>query len=171
MRVFLIGYMGVGKTTIGKKLAKSLSLIFIDLDQFISSKKGMPIAEIIHQNGEEYFRLLEKKYLLELCEKNDVLISTGGGTPCFFDNMEVINKKGRSVFLEMDEKSLAKRLINGLDSRPLLKGKNLDELEAFISEHLKSRMPYYEKSNITFSALNFNSNRVKELAQLIKEIK
>lgn len=168
MRVFLIGYMGVGKTTIGKKLATTLGLKFIDLDGLISNKEGLSISEIIHQKGEEYFRVLEKKYLKEVCEMSNVLISTGGGTPCYFDNMNLINEKGTSVFLEMDVKSLAKRLINSKGKRPLLKGENVDELESFISEHLLTRMPFYQQSTITFSAISCNAERVGELAQLIK---
>lgn len=167
MRVFLIGYMGVGKSTIGKKLAVSLGLKFMDLDKFISTKTGVSVPNIIVHQGEEYFRNIEKNSLQELASFSDVLISTGGGTPCFFDNMEVIQNKGVSVYLEMDTKSLAKRLNNSQSSRPLLKGKSLEELEVFVEEHLSSRLPFYKKADITINALNVNGVKIKELAQTI----
>ena len=168
MRVFLIGYMGVGKTTIGKKLAKRLGLKFIDLDDYITSNEYASIDQVMENIGEDYFRNIERHYLLEVIQMEDVLISTGGGTPCFFDHMTLINENGVSVYLKMDEKSLAKRLINGMNSRPLLKGKNPDDLEGFIKDHLNGRKPFYEQAQITFEALNLNSDRLEELAKLIE---
>ena len=168
MRVFLIGYMGVGKTTIGKKLAKRLGLRFIDLDDYITSNEYASIAQVIENIGEDYFRNIERHYLLEVTQMEDVLISTGGGTPCFFDHMTLINDSGVSVYLKMDKKSLTNRLKNGMDNRPLLKGKKPEELEGFIEDHLKERKPFYEQAHIAFDALNMNSERIEELAELIE---
>ena len=163
MRVFLVGYMGVGKTTYGKKLASRYGLNFIDLDGYISSRENVKVADIIKTQGEEVFRLLEKKYLKEVVKLDDVLVSTGGGTVCFFDNMTLINESGVSVYLKLDEKSLAKRLFNGMESRPILKGKTVEELAEFISEHISSRTPYYNRAHIEFDVLNFTSQRMDEL--------
>lgn len=168
MRVFLLGYMGVGKTTIGKKLAKRLGLKFVDLDEVITKGEYASISQIVENIGENFFRNIERKYLEEAASKEDVLIATGGGTPCFFDNMTLINESGVSVYLEMDVKSLVNRLKNGLDSRPLLKGKSPDELSNFITIHLEEREEFYTKANITFDALNMNTQRIEELVSLIE---
>ena len=168
MRVFLIGYMGVGKSTIGKKLAKRLGLKFIDLDDYITSNEYASIDQVIENIGEDYFRNIERHYLLEVTQMEGVLISTGGGTPCFFDHMTLINDSGVSVYLKMDEKSLTNRLKNGMDNRPLLKGKNPEDLEGFIEDHLNGRKPFYEQAHIIFDALNMNSERIEELAELIE---
>ena len=168
--VFLVGYMGVGKTTIGKKLARELQMEFIDLDKFISRNEHRSISLIIESDGESCFRQLEKKYLDQIINKPNVLISTGGGTPCFFDNMRRINANGTSVYLKMDEKSIVNRLVEGTDSRPLLKGKNRIELQEFVHQHLASRKEFYEMAQIEEDVLNFNSNRIKELVEKIKLI-
>src|SRR5690554_5919230 len=110
-RVFLIGYMGSGKTTVGKKLAQSLSLSFIDLDDFIQNKYRKTIADIFADLGEEGFRKIESKALREVSEIEDVVISTGGGAPCFYDNIEVMNNAGVTVYIEVDPQELASRLM------------------------------------------------------------
>ncbi len=170
MRIFLVGYMGVGKTTYGKKLATRYGLEFIDLDGYISSKENVKVAYIIKSEGERYFRKLEQKYLKELVKEEDVLVSTGGGTPCFFENMTLINQHGVSIYLKLDEKSLAKRLINGVESRPILKGKTIDELTKFIVQHLKERTPYYIRAHVEFDVLNFTSERMDKLMLEINEV-
>jgi shikimate kinase len=167
MRVFLIGYMGVGKTTLGKKLASRLLLKFIDLDIYIESKEGAHITQIIENKGEKHFRVLERKYLEEVCDLENVLISTGGGTPCFFQNMTLINDNGRSIFLNLNEKTLLKRLLNSRASRPLLNGKNENELESFIHTHLTHRLPYYNQAHITFDVMHLNAERMDELVEKI----
>jgi len=169
MRVFLIGYMGVGKTTIGKKLSKKLGLEFIDLDKVITDGEYASIPQVMENIGEEYFRTIERQYLEKVAKKDKVLISTGGGAPCFFDNMTVINNSGVSVYLKMDEKSLVQRLKNGMESRPLLKGKSISELEEFVSQHLAQREPFYSKAKICFGALNFNTKKMEELAKQIED--
>lgn len=168
MRVYLIGYMGVGKTTIGKKLAKRLGLKFIDLDSRMTDGEYASINQIMENIGEDYFRKIEQQYLEEVSEKHGVLISTGGGTPCFFNNMELINETGVSVYLKMDRKSLVNRLKNGMNNRPLIKGKTLEELDLFVSQHLTEREPFYEKANIKVDALNMNSDKIEELAKMIE---
>ena len=162
--------MGVGKTTIGKKLARALLLEFVDLDVFISVREGASISNIINSRGEDYFRILERDSLLELAKRQNVLVSTGGGVPCYFNNMEVINGLGTSVYLKMNEKSLVNRLVNNTESRPLIQGMDKDELLTFVNSHLGSRLKFYEQAHIEFDVLSFNSSKLKELAEKIKLI-
>lgn len=166
--VFLIGYMGVGKTTIGKKIAKALGMEFIDLDRFISVSEKESVPEIIRTRGEDAFRSVESNYLKKIVELENVLVSTGGGTPCFYDNMNLINAFGTSIYLEMDVKSLTNRLVNNTESRPLISGLSKVELETFITGHLKSREGFYTQAHIHFNALNFNGKRLEELMQQIR---
>ncbi len=169
--VFLVGYMGVGKTTIGKKLAKKLVMEFIDLDGFIGLNEGVTVQRLIEEKGEPDFREIERKYLKELSKKDNLLISTGGGTPCFFDNMETINRNGTSIYLKMDEKSLVNRLVNHTESRPLIAGKNKEELAEFVNQHLKKRTPFYEQAKLSFNVLSLNATRLNLLASQINQSK
>lgn len=151
-RIFLIGYMGAGKSTMGKWLAKVMDLEFIDLDNFIEARQHKTIKEIFAEIGEEGFRKLERRSLEEVSAFENVIISLGGGTPCFFDNMEVVNQAGTSVYLKPTEEVLLKRLIKGKHKRPLLADKSDDEILQVIREQLAWREPYYMKANITFEA-------------------
>lgn len=152
VRVFLCGYMGSGKTTLGKSFAKEMNLTFIDLDNFIEARFHKTVKEIFAEVGEQGFRDIERKSLIEVSEYEDVVISLGGGTPCFFDNMEIINAAGTSVYLKPTEEVLLKRLIKGKHKRPLLADKSDDEILQVIREQLAWREPYYMKANITFEA-------------------
>ncbi|MGB0806906.1 MAG: shikimate kinase [Salibacteraceae bacterium] len=165
--IFLVGYMGVGKTTIGKKIAKELGMYFIDLDRFISENENASIPEIMKSGGEAQFRLLEQRYLLELISKKNVLVSTGGGTPCFFDNMKQIISAGTSIYLKMDVKSLTNRLIQNTESRPLIAGKNKEQLTQFITNHLEERRPYYEMAHFEINALNFSKEKISEIKNML----
>ncbi len=174
-RIFLIGYMGAGKTTIGKELAKHLSLSFIDLDAYIQSKYRKTIAEIFDNLGEKEFRKIEKKTLNEVSLIEDVVISTGGGAPCFFDNMEVMNNAGVTVYIEAEPEELASRLLASKTVRPLIAGKSKEELIPFISEHLKKRERYYNKAQIVYHTdrmiskdeVNFTVSGLEELLRNI----
>ena len=152
VRVFLCGYMGSGKTTLGKSLAKVMNLTFIDLDNFIESRQHKTVKEIFAEIGESGFRELERKTLIEVSEFENVVISLGGGTPCFFDNMDIINAAGKSVYLKPTEDVLLARLIKGKHKRPLLADKNDEEILGVIREQLGWREPYYLKSHIVFEA-------------------
>lgn len=151
-RIFLIGYMGAGKTTMGKSLAQVMGLEFIDLDNWIEARQHKTIKEIFAEVGEEDFRKLERAGLEEVSTYENVILSLGGGTPCFFDNMEVVNRAGTSVYLKPSEEVLIKRLIKGKHKRPLLADKSDDEILQVIREQLAWREPYYLKANITFEA-------------------
>ena len=164
--IFLIGYMGSGKTTLGKKLATKLELPFIDTDQEIVKQIGMSITEYFSQHGEDAFRALEREQLRKFSE-NAAVISTGGGAPCFFDNMEWIRANGYAVYLQMSPKALFDRLSQSkLHKRPILIGKSPEELRLFIEEKLIEREPYYTQAHLTIDQLNTS---VEALADLINQ--
>lgn len=145
-RIFLIGYMGAGKTTIGKVLAREMNLDFYDLDWYIEDRFRKKIPEIFKEKGEDGFREMERNMLREVGEFENVIISCGGGTPCFFDNMEFMNQQGDTVFLNATPIVLKEHLLMGKSQRPLIQGKTPDELVAFIQESLRGRMPFYSKA-------------------------
>ena len=145
-RIILIGYMGSGKTTVGKALSKETGLMFYDLDWYIESRMRKSVSQIFAERGEEGFRKMEHNMLHEVAEFEDVIISCGGGTPCFFDNMDYLNGQGDVVYLKATPETLYKHLLMAKVERPLLKGKSPEELIAYITEHLKERSPFYEKA-------------------------
>ena len=151
-RIFLIGYMGAGKTTLGRALATALGVQFIDLDSYIEERFRKTISQIFAEKGEEEFRNIERRMLHEVGEFEDVIISTGGGTPCFFDNVEYMNAQGTTVFLDVPVERLFIRLSIARQKRPLIKEKNDDELRTFIIEQLQKRLPHYSKAQHTFRA-------------------
>ncbi|MBO5000503.1 MAG: shikimate kinase [Bacteroidaceae bacterium] len=151
-RIFLIGYMGAGKTTLGKAFARSLGLTFIDLDWYIEERFHKTVRQIFEERTEEGFRELEKRMLHEVADFEDVVIATGGGTPCFFDNVEYMNQKGETVFLDVSQEVLFRRLKVAKQQRPLLVQKNDEELKAFIADALGKRLPHYSKAKHVFRA-------------------
>ena len=163
--VFLIGFMGSGKTTWGKKIANALQLPFVDLDHEIVENIGMSIPEYFKAHGEDNFRKLEQEYLQKQSGRIAV-ISTGGGTPCFFDNMDWINKNGLSLYLYHTSKSLWWRLSQSdVNKRPVLKGLSGEELFDFIDSKLKEREPYYNQAHIKFEQIHTS---LEEIIALIK---
>lgn len=169
-RIFLIGYMGAGKTTLGRSLAQEMGLEFIDLDNFIESRQHKTVKEIFAEVGEQGFRRLERAALEEVSQFENVVISLGGGTPCFFDNMEVVNRSGVSVYLKPSEEVLLMRLIKGKHKRPLLADKSDDEILQVIREQLAWREPYYLKANIVFEASHLeNKADIGQSAQRLIE--
>lgn len=151
-RIFLIGYMGAGKTTLGRALAAAIGVGFIDLDCYIEERFRKTVSQIFAEKGEEEFRNIERRMLHEVGEFENVIISTGGGTPCFFDNVEYMNAQGTTVFLDVPLERLFIRLSIARSKRPLIKDKNDDELRAFIGEQLQKRLPHYSKALYTFRA-------------------
>ena len=167
MRVYLVGFMGSGKSTVGKKLANSIKYNFIDLDKFIESHTFKTIPEIFEQKGEAEFRKLENKYLKEVSEFENVIISTGGGVPCFAENVEVMKQHGIIVYLQLDNISLANRLSHSKqhNSRPLLKNIPTDGLVDYISTKMQEREPFYQKADITINTLSLS---VDDLVEKLK---
>ena len=145
-RIILIGYMGAGKTTVGRALAKELSLQFYDLDWYIENRRRKKVPQIFQELGEDGFRQIERNMLHEVAEFEDVVISCGGGTPCFFDNIDYMNQQGQVVYLRCAPEVLHGHILMGKTERPLLKGKSSDELIAFIREQLSTREQYYNKA-------------------------
>ena len=138
--------MGAGKTTVGKALSKQMGLPFYDLDWYIESRMHKTIPQIFAERGEEGFRLIERNMLHEVAEFENIIISCGGGTPCFFDNMEYMNGQGDVIYLKASPDVLYKHLLMGKTERPLLKNKTPEQLIAFIKEQLEIREPYYTKA-------------------------
>ena len=157
-RIILIGYMGSGKTTVGKALSKETGMMFYDLDWYIESRMRKSVSAIFAERGEETFRKLEYNMLHEVAEFEDVIISCGGGTPCFFDNMDYLNQQGDVVYLKADPETLYQHLLMAKVERPLLKGKSADELIAYITQHLSERAPYYEKAHYTLDVNVLDDN-------------
>lgn len=145
-RIILIGYMGAGKTTVGKALAKQLGLTFYDLDWYIETRMRKKVPEIFAERGEEGFRKIEHNMLHEVAEFENVVVSCGGGTPCFYDNMEYLNSQSDVVYLKAEPETLFKHLKMGKGIRPLLLGKNDEELMTFIREQLTKREEFYGKA-------------------------
>jgi len=170
MKIFLIGYMASGKTTIGKRLSKMMELDFIDLDQLIESREKTTINEIFESGGEALFRGLEMKYLKEVISiTENAIISTGGGTPCFYSNMELMNASGLTVFLEMDAKSITYRLMNAKSTRPIISKIGEEELLEFVEQQMEERRFFYNEASITFNTLGMNARKLKNLASIIEE--
>jgi shikimate kinase len=143
MRIYLVGFMGSGKSSLGRRLAKKLDYHFVDLDTEVEQLSGMTIPDIFLRYGESHFRKLEEKALLSTSHLHKAVIATGGGTPCFFENMKFINEHGASVYLRMSPASLAYRLEHAQNQRPLVENYNGEELLVYIEEKLMEREPYY----------------------------
>ncbi len=170
-RIILIGYMGAGKTTIGRALAKELGLDFYDLDWYIENRRRKKIPQIFEELGEEGFRKIEHNMLHEVAEFEDVIISCGGGTPCFFDNIDYMNQQAQVVYLHCTPEVLHGHLLMGRVERPLIKGKSPEELISFIKEQLATREQYYAKARYTLDVtLMDNFEKIKITVEKLREL-
>ncbi|HSZ24234.1 MAG TPA: shikimate kinase [Cytophagaceae bacterium] len=169
MNVYLIGLPGSGKSTLGRELAKLIHFTLVDLDTEIIQKEGKSIETIFKDSGENYFRQREQEVLQNLSQKDRQLISTGGGTPCFFNNMEYINKNGVSLFIDVPIETLQQRLIGQrTQNRPLLEGKTDEDILLFLKQKYVERIPFYSKATITIKGSNI---KAKELFLELQKIK
>lgn len=160
--------MGAGKTTLGKMLARELKLDFIDLDWYIENRFHQTVSQLFATRGEEGFRQIERNMLHEVAEFEDVVISAGGGTPCFFDNMEYMNAQGLTIYLKASPETLRAHLRMGKQKRPLIAQKNDEELDAFIRDSLDKREPYYNQARqILDIGLLDNGNRIQETTDML----
>ncbi|MDR3651771.1 MAG: shikimate kinase [Paludibacter sp.] len=167
-RVFLIGYMGSGKTTIGKLLAKELGYNFVDMDTHIEEKHFKTVSQIFSEIGESEFRILEQQCLHEVAEFENVIISTGGGAPCFFDNMEYMKTHGLTVYLKHSAADLCERLeASHANKRPLLADRKGEELNRFIAEGLDKREPFYAQAEYSISGEI--EDVVMEISELVRK--
>ena len=170
-RIFLIGYMGSGKTTLGKAFAKAAGLEFIDLDWYIEERLHKTISKIFAEQGESGFREIERKLLHEAGDFEDVLIACGGGTPCFFDHMDYMNQAGDTVFLDVSPEVLFRRLKIAKTKRPLLAGKSDQELMAFIIGGLEKRLPFYSRARYCLSGERLESrSQIDESVRLLSAL-
>ena len=150
-RIFLIGFMGAGKTSIGKELSAKMKCSFVDLDLFIERRYHQTVRQIFEEKGEDVFREIEYKALREVAEFEDVVISTGGGTPCFHLNMKFMNAQGTTVYLKVSNEELVRRINLNKNTRPLLKDFADDALSRFVEETMAKRTLFYEQAKIIFS--------------------
>ena len=153
--VFLIGYMGVGKTTIGKQIAERFGWPFVDMDLFIENRYHKTVPDLFAEKGEDVFRRIEQAVLQEIVQFENTVVSTGGGAPCFFDNMDRMNRTGITVYLKMPAPELAQRLMACKQERPLLKDKSMEELKQFIADSLEKREVWYNRASIVFPASGY----------------
>ncbi|MBQ7041750.1 MAG: shikimate kinase [Muribaculaceae bacterium] len=164
--IFLVGYMGCGKSTLGRAVSRASGMRFIDLDNYIEGRYHRTVKEIFAEKGEDGFRDVERRMLHEVADFEDVIVACGGGTPCFFDNMEYMNEHGTSVFLDTPIEKLHSRLMKGRHKRPLIAEKNDEELRQFIIEALAKRMEYYSKAQVIFPSDLLETT--SEIAQTVK---
>ncbi|NQU51724.1 MAG: shikimate kinase [Bacteroidetes bacterium] len=163
MRIFLIGYMGSGKSHLGWKLSNFLGVQFVDMDNYIEERNCKTIPQIFAEEGEAEFRKKERKALEELSEFTNIVIATGGGAPCFFDNIDLMNEAGKTIYLNIDPKILADRLMKSKTERPLIKGKSKTELVSFIDETLKKRNEFYKQAKFQITEPDISLDELKEL--------
>lgn len=166
-KIVLLGYMGSGKSTIGRILAEKTNTIFIDLDKFIEEKEQKSVAEIFKLHGEIYFRKKESKYLIELLDnKTSMVLALGGGTPCFGNNMKIINQATPYVFyLHLPAKRLCERLIPEKNHRPLIAHLPDDSLEEFINKHLFERNLFYTQAHKIIKTENLSTAKIVSAIQ------
>lgn len=163
--------MGAGKTTVGKVLAKDLGLQFYDLDWYIEGRMRKTVPQLFAERGESGFREVERNMLHEVAEFEDVVISCGGGTPCFFDNMDYLNAQGDTVYLKATPEVLYSHLKMGRVERPLLKNKTPEEMQEFIKQQLSQREPYYLKAkHVLDVSLLDNYEKIKISVECLREI-
>ncbi len=170
--IFLIGYMGCGKSTMGRAVSELTGMPFIDLDNYIERRFHLNVKAIFAERGEEGFRDIERRMLQEVADFEDVIVACGGGTPCFFDNMEYMNTHGTTVFLNTPIPRLHSRLMRGRHKRPLIANKNDEELLEFIKKALADRWEHYAKAQIEFSSERLESreeieNTAREFVELL----
>jgi shikimate kinase len=152
-RIYLVGFMGAGKTTMARMLAGLLNAGYSDTDELFEQKYRIAISDFFSRYGEEHFRKLERDILRETASLENTIISTGGGTPCFWSNMEFINSSGTSVYLRMNPQDLASRLMKLKKKRPLITGLDEKSLPSWVARQLEAREAYYLKANILFDPL------------------
>jgi shikimate kinase len=166
MKIIFLGYMASGKSTIGKEISKKLDMNFIDLDAYISEQEKQSISEIFKIKGEIYFRRIENLYLKQLLNyENDFVLSLGGGTPCYANNMELIqSSKAKSVYIKASIPTLVARLIEEKSARPLVANLENDKMTEFVAKHLFERGFFYEQASIILNTEN------KTIQEVISEI-
>ncbi|MEL6925726.1 MAG: shikimate kinase, partial [Bacteroidota bacterium] len=165
MKIFLVGFMGCGKSYVGKHLAPLMDFAFLDMDQFIEQREQATISEIFERGGEEHFRQIERQALEATADMDRFIIGTGGGAPCFYDNMEWMNQHGMTVYLKTPVEVLFERLARKRSHRPLVAQLSDDELRQFISRKLEERAPFYEQAQLVYE--RFTDKKLAEIPRQI----
>lgn len=169
--IIIIGYMGAGKTTVGKALAKELGIMFYDLDWYIETRMHKTVKQIFDESGEDGFRQIEHNMLHEVAEFENIVLSCGGGTPCFFDNMDYMNQLGETIYLKASPETLYAHLKMGKGVRPLLLNKTPEEVQVFIREQLQKRETFYEKAKHIFDVnVMDNFDKINETVAQIRQL-
>ena len=164
MRIFLIGFMASGKSSVGKKLANKLELPFIDLDDYIEKKYQTTIRLLMYEKGQDTFREIERDCLREIIKENEnIVLSTGGGTPCYFDNLQKMKEAGETIYLEVDIPTLVDRLMNSKKDRPLIWGKTRDDLTVYAKDLFGRRQNYYKEAKYTVNGKNLKLETITNL--------
>lgn len=165
MKIALIGYMASGKTLVGKRLAEALNIPFIDLDQEIEKETGQKISDLLPIKNGLHFRKIEREQLLRVLELPNFVLSSGGGTPCYYNNMEEINAKATSIYLQETPKILSDRLKADKQKRPLVKSIEDEELFEFVAKHLFERRSFYEMANYSVRG----EDKIEQIVKVLKE--
>lgn len=165
-RIFLLGFMGTGKSHWGKEWAERFDMSFIDLDELIEKEEQKTVLDIFEKEGEEYFRKKEAATLREKCLLNNCIISCGGGTPCFYDNMRWMNENGHTIYLSASPTYLLKNVMEEKERRPLVKNINEAELLFFIEQKLKERNPFYNQARFTLNAESLEQDSLQQILAL-----
>jgi len=168
-KIYIIGFMGSGKTTAGRKVADTLGWSFIDLDSEIEKKESRSVNEIFAIHGEKYFRQLESVVLRNPAIKSETVISTGGGAPCHSENLDFMKQTGIVIYLRLTPGQLVSRLADDSAERPLLKGLGSAGLRGFVEEKLKERDIYYKQATITVDGIDLNMNAlIKKINSILQ---
>lgn len=169
--VIFLGYMGAGKTTVGKAFAQDTGKRFYDLDWYIETRMHRTVRQIFDESGEEGFRRIERNMLHEVAEFENVVVSCGGGTPCFFDNIGYMNSRAETVYLKATPEVLFEHLKMGRTVRPLLLGKSPEEVMVFVREQLEKREPFYNQARHTFDVSLLDSfDKIKSTVASLREM-
>ena len=166
-RIYIIGYMCSGKSSISRKLAARLGYEPYDTDDLFEERYHIVVQDFFEKYGEDYFRKFESEILKKTGELHHVVISTGGGTPCFFDNMQWMNDNGATIFVRVSPLTSFHRIMNAKRKRPLVYGKSEDELRQYVENHYNSRLPFYEQAQYTVKG---ESVDIDEMVRLLTEL-
>lgn len=171
MRVILIGYMGAGKTTFGKALAQQMDMTFCDLDWYIEEQNRTTISQIFKNEGETAFREKEREALHKVMQQDNLILAVGGGTPCFYDNIDFMNQHAHTIYLSATPETLKAHIRMGGSKRPLVDGKTDEELTEFITTSLKKRESYYQKAADTITIPTITrQEEIDECVEVLKKI-
>lgn len=166
-RIYIVGYMGAGKTTAARRLAQRMGWEVVDTDALFEEKYKISVNDFFNKYDEPLYRKLESEVLKATENLDHVVVSTGGGTACFFDNMDWMNQHGLTVFLRISPQAAVDRVIHSRHKRPLVEGKSEEELTEFVNQHYASRLPFYEQARITAKSEDFD---IERLMEAIKDI-